>query len=406
MISIVKLAWRNLWRNRRRTLITVASVVFGVLLSAYLTSMQEGSYDKMVDIVVKFYSGYLQVHEENYWENKSINHVFEVNDSLKEILKSYPEVSQSLPRFESFALASSENLTKGAMVMGIDPAEEDKWTGLSERVSRGSYLSAGDDGAIIGEGLAQYLHIGIHDTLVMISQGYHGASAAGKFPVKGIIRHISPELNKLIVYLDLKTCQDFFSAPGLVTSLVVNVADTRDMNGLLKKLKNNIKSPLKVMSWEEMQPEVVQQIESDRVGNLITKVILYIVIAFGILGTIIMMVTERKKELGVMISVGMQRNRLAAILFFETLFIGLLGVAAGLVVSLPVIFFQASHPIPLTGQMAQVMEDYGFEPFMFFATRLKVFTNQAITVFLLTLLISGYPMMTALRLNPIKSLKN
>ncbi len=406
MKSIIKIAWRNLWRNRRRTVITIASVVFGVLLSAYLTSMQEGSYEKMVDIVVKFYSGFIQIHEENYWDNKSINNVFGVNDTLTTILNENKEISQLLPRFESFALASSENLTKGAMVLGINPVEEDKWTGLGARINQGRYLKSGDDGAIIGEGLAKYLKISLNDTIVMISQGYHGSSAAGKFPVRGIIRHISPELNKLIVYLDLKTCQEFFSAPDQVTSLVVNVSDSRDMKSILKKLKSSVGPPLKVMSWEEMQPEVVQQIESDRVGNFITKVILYVVIAFGILATIIMMITERKKELGVMVSVGMQKNRLASILFFETLFIGILGAAAGLLISLPVIFFQSAHPIPLTGQMAQIMEDYGFEPYMFFATRLKVFTNQALTIFLLTLLIAIYPMMTAFRLNPIKSLKS
>lgn len=406
MRTIIKLAWRNLWRNRRRTLITVASIFFGVLLSAYMTSMQEGSYAKMVDIVVKFYSGYIQVHNEDYWDNKSINNTFGFNDSLVSTIIKHEGVEQVFPRLESFALASSEDLTKGAMVFGIDPVKEDNWTKLSDRIILGNYLKPGDKGVIIGEGLAKYLNLGLADTLVMISQGYHGISAAGKFPVRGIIKHISPELNKLIVYLDLQTCQYFFSAENRITSLVVNVTDNKAMRRTLHTLKTEIRPPLNVMSWEEMQPEVVQQIESDRAGGVIMKAVLYIVIAFGILATIMMMITERKRELGVMISIGLQKRRLALILMTETFLIGLLGVIAGMIVSYPIIEFQVANPIPLTGQTAQVMEEFGFEPYMFFTKTPKVFVNQALSIFCLTLLIAVYPVISAFRLNAIKSIRN
>ena len=168
--------------------------------------------------------------------------------------------------------------------------------------------------------------------------------------------------------MELKTCQEFLGAENKLTSLVVNVADNDAMKRTLKKLKQEIHSPYSVMSWEEMQPEVVQQIEGDRAGGVIMKAILYIVIAFGILGTIMMMIAERKREFGVMISIGMQKKKLAVILFFETIFIGLLGIITGILVSLPLIILQSQHPIPLSGQAAQTMEEFGFEPFMFFST--------------------------------------
>ncbi|MBL7969901.1 MAG: ABC transporter permease, partial [Prolixibacteraceae bacterium] len=119
MTTNLKLAWRNIWRNKRRTLITVASIFFGVLLSAYMTSMQEGSYDKMVDIVVKFYSGYMQVHQEDYWENKSINNSFDYDQAMIDKLKSHPEIELVIPRLESFGLASAQELTRGTAIFGI-----------------------------------------------------------------------------------------------------------------------------------------------------------------------------------------------------------------------------------------------------------------------------------------------
>lgn len=404
MTTNIKLAWRNLWRNKRRTLITVASIFFGVLLSAYMTSMQEGSYAKMVEIVVKFYSGYMQVHHEDYWENKSINNVFEYDQALIEKIKQHPEVDYVIPRLESFGLASAEDLTRGAAIFGIVPDVETQLTGIADKVVSGRYLQANDEGVLIGDGLARFLNLQVNDTLVILSQGYHGVSAAGKFPVRGLIKHISPELNKSIIYMELKTCQTFLDAQNKLTSLVVNVADNDAMKRTLNNLKREIRSPYSVMSWEEMQPEVVQQIEGDRAGGVIMKAILYIVIAFGILGTIMMMIAERKREFGVMISIGMQKKKLAVILFFETIFIGLLGIVSGIIVSLPLIFLQSHHPIPLTGQAAQVMEDFGFEPFMFFSTAPEVFWHQALSIFVLSLLIGIYPILAALRIKECKAL--
>jgi ABC-type lipoprotein release transport system permease subunit len=404
MFTNIKLAWRNIWRNKRRTLITVASIFFGVLLSAYMTSMQEGSYDKMVEIVVKFYSGYMQVHQEEYWENKSINNSFDYDQVLIDKLRNHPEVDFVIPRLESFGLASSGELTRGTAIFGIVPELENQLTGIAGKIVSGKYLQPNDDGVVIGAGLAKYLNLQLNDTLVIVTQGYHGVSAAGKFPVKGLIKHVSPELNKTIIYMELKTCQSFLGADNKLTSLVVNVADNMAMNHTLKNLKSEIHSPYSVMSWEEMQPEVVQQIESDRAGGVVMKLVLYIIIAFGILGTIMMMIAERRREFGVMISIGMQKSKLAVILFFETLFIGLLGITSGIGVSLPLLFIQAKNPIPLTGETAKLMEDFGFEPYMFFSTAPEVFWQQAISVFAMTLIIGIYPIVVSLRIKEMKAL--
>lgn len=385
-------------------MITVSSIFFGVLLSAYMTSMQEGSYSKMVEIVVKFYSGYMQVHHEDYWENKSINNLFDYDKALVDRLKSHPEVDLVIPRLESFGLASARELTRGAAIFGIVPDVENQLTQIADKIVSGKYLQATDDGVIIGDGLAKFLKLQLNDTLVIITQGYHGISAAGKFAIRGLIKHTSPELNKSIIYMELKTCQSFLGADNKLTSLVVNVADNKVMANTFKKLKREIQSPYSVMNWEEMQPEIVQQIESDRAGGVIMKAILYIVISFGILGTIMMMIVERRREFGVMISIGMQKRKLAIVLFIETLFIGLLGIISGITVSLPLLFIQAQNPIPLTGETAKLMEDFGFEPYMFFSTAPEVFWQQAVSIFIISVLIGIYPVVSTLKIKEIKAL--
>lgn len=185
---------------------------------------------------------------------------------------------------------------------------------------------------------------------------------------------------------------------------MVNITDTDLLNRSLKQLRADLKSPYSIMSWQEMSPEMVQQIESDRAGGIIMKAVLYIVIGFGILGTIMMMIAERRREFGVMIAIGMQRIKLGAILFYETLFIGTIGALSGLLVSIPILMIQAQNPIPLTGQAAQVMDDYGFEPYMFFSLTPSVFWHQALTVFIITMVIAIYPIISANRMKLINAL--
>ncbi|MCK4346898.1 MAG: ABC transporter permease [Bacteroidales bacterium] len=385
------IAWRNLWRNKRRTLITVASVFFGVLFSTVMTSMQEGSYSSMVDNVVKFYSGYIQVHSEDYWENKTINNTFEPTDSLIDKISQVKEVIHFTPRLESFALASSEEITKGVMVLGVDPVKESQVTGIEKWIEKGRYLNPGDKGILVGIDLAKYLQLDLNDTIVLLSQGYHGISAAGKYPIAGILNFPSPELNRQTLYMGLSNCQDFYSAYDLLTSLVLMVKNQYDMPDAMKELRNEISSPFSVMSWNEMQPELVQMIEADRAGGVFMKALLYMIIGFGILGTIMMMISERRREMGVMVAIGMQRFKLGNIIFLETLFIGFLGVLVGFLGSIPIINYYYNNPIRLPADAAEIMIEMGIEPLLYFSWMPSVFYNQVITIFVITALIAIYP---------------
>ena len=166
---------------------------------------------------------------------------------------------------------------------------------------------------------------------------------------------------------ELNTCQEFFSAPNRLTSLVMMLEDHYHLPTALKHLKKEIKAPYMAISWSELQPELVSMIEADRAGGLVMKSILYMIITFGIFGTILMMISERKRELGVMIAIGMQRFRLGTVLFFETIMMGALGALAGIVASIPLAYYFFINPIPLSGDAAKTMIDMVIEPYMYFS---------------------------------------
>lgn len=397
----LKIAWKNLWRNKRRTLITVSSVLFAVIISTVMSSMQEGSYGSMVDNWVKFYSGYMQIQQEDYWEDKTINNSFPETDSLIHLVEQTEGVTQIAPRFVSFALASSEETTKGAMIMGVDPEEEDRITEISKWITSGHYLEPGDDGLLIVSGLINHLGLGVSDTLVLLGQGYHGVSAAGKYPIRGILEFPNPEINQELIYMDIDNCREFYSAESLLTALVIMVTNHYALPGVSERLQAKIGSPYSLMTWNEMHPEVVQLIEADRAGGVVMKAILYILVGFGIFGTILMMLSERRREMGVMVAIGMQRTKLGIILFFETILIGLIGTLAGFAGSVPIIAWFIHHPIRLTGEAAATMIQMGIEPLLLFSWLPSVFYNQVITIFIITAVIAIFPVYRAgiLRVN-------
>lgn len=405
MTNLLTLAWRNLWRNKRRTLITTASVFFGVVFATFVSSMQEGSYAQYIQAIVSFYSGYIQVHQKGYWDDKSINNLLIDSPQLDSAISRIPDVTVVSPRLENFALASSTNLTKGALVSGISPEKEDRISRLSRKVVQGRYLKSGEQGVMIGSELAKYLKLGLNDTLVLISQGYHGTSAAGKYPVRGIVHLASPELDRSLVYMDIKACQVLFSAESRLTSLVIMVPDDSYVPDVQQEIKKRIGSAFEVMNWREMNTLLIKQIESDRAGGWIEKGILYMIVGFGILGTTMMMMAERRKEFGVMMAVGTQKSRLALMVVMETLFIGLLGTVAGILGSLPAIAYFVNHPIPFTGQGGEMMQQMGFEPYMWFSIEPWIFLSQALIIFLFTLIIGLYPVYLISRLKIVTALK-
>ena len=406
MYEYLKIAWRNLWRSRRRTLITVASIFVGVLLCTMMAAMQEGMYTKMIDNAVRFYSGYIQVQDTAYWDHKSINNTFENKDELMQQITAAKGVSSVAPRLESFSLMSHGDKTKGGAFIGVHPLLENELTKLSKWVVRGEYLKDNDDGVLLAVNLAKYLNLDVGDTLVLMSQGYHGVSAAGLFPIRGILEFPSPTLNNFGAYAELNRAQDFFSANNRLTSLVLAVDDDDLVAKVQHEIKPDLHASLCVKNWEEMQPELVQMIDSDKMGGVIMKAILYILIGFGIFGTIIMMLSERRREMGVMVAVGMQKAKLSLLLFYETILIGIVGVIAGFIVSIPTIYLLMKNPIPLSEDLADAYEQFGMEPVVYFDASLPVFTDQVLIVFFITLIISVYPIVNVAKLKVWKALRS
>ena len=467
-----KIAWRNLWRNRRRTIITSASVFFAVFFAVIMRSYQLGSYDHMIDNFIESLTGYLQVQHVKYQDNPLIDYSFDYNDSIASAISEIDKVVSVTPHIESFTLASSGIQTKGVAVIAIDPVKEKNFSnpenklvkyritdevvwrlqnagaisddaiekvkknlgrsysssarlelelGLTDEeiklcmpeilkfseVSNG-FLANNDEGILVSDRLAGFLKVAIGDSVILMGQGYHGVSATGIFPVRGIIKMPSPDIDNKLIIMTIPAAQKFFDAEGRITSLVVNLTDKSNRTMKTAKARINSLLPDKnstAKTWYELNPIMYQQIQGDSQTGQAMLGLLYFIIFFGIFGTVLMMVSERKREFGVLVSIGMQKKKLKRIVTIEMLLLGAIGLVCGLLASTPLIMYFHYHPIMLTGELANTMEDWGWDAVMPTALFGPYFYWQAVIVALMVILATIYPLRKIGTLKEIEALK-
>ncbi|MGV6846420.1 MAG: ABC transporter permease [Lutibacter sp.] len=407
MLTILKLAWRNIWRNKRRTAITIASIMFALFFAIIMRAFQIGSYAKMKENAVESYSGYFQIHKKGYWNDKNIDAVFNMSEDSIKKLAEISKVKVVIPRLESFSLASSGSVSKGVAVLGINPEKENEMTKIKTYLKEGSFINSTDNSILVASDLAKFLNVKVNDSLVLYSSGYHGSSAAGLFQVKGILKLPMPEMNKSTIYMPITAAQKFFSTGNQYTGLIFDLYSINDVptaeHEITKQL--NLKT-YEIIDWQIMNKDLLQMIASDNAGGIIMIVILYLVIAFGIFGTVLMMTTERIREFSVMVAIGMQRGKLILIVIWELILITFLAVLSGVLLSLPVLLYFFYNPVKFTGEAVQAMKNFNFEPIMPVIINMQLFVNQAIAIVFISVLAMFYPVLKIKMLKVVEGLKS
>jgi ABC-type lipoprotein release transport system permease subunit len=326
-------------------------------------------------------------------------------------LEGIENITNVSPRVETFAMASFGAVNKGIAVIGISPEKEAQKSNLPSRIVAGGYLSETDDGILIGEGLSKYLNANIGDTLALIGQGYHGASAAGLFPVRGILKLMTAEMDNGMMYMTIPSAQNFIDMPDGYSGILISITDNNKLDEVIQVISFQLSvvsekaenwelktENYEVYSWHFTMERLLETAKSDEAFSSFIMFILYVIVGFGILGTIIMMTNERKREFCTMISLGMPRMRLATVVSTELLIMSLIGVLLAFVVTIPLTHWFAAHPIAISGEMSDTFIQFGMEPFLPMSVKLSIFIDQIITILVITLITMIYPAYKILKL--------
>ena len=379
--------------------------MIAVLLSNVMESFQQGVWEKMLGTTMSFI-GNIQVQKKGYWEEQSLDNGMNQNDSLFHQIQSDKNVKYITPRIQTGALSAYKNLSRFVQIIGLDPEKEENIIHFKPKLYKGNLLNNSDDAIIIGKGVAEYYKLGVGDTLSLIGQGYHGESANRNFVIKGIIKYGSPEMNSRLVIMPFDLASRHFSTHGVITSYNIHLDKITQSKKVARRLESEIDSTIyHVMSWQQMMPELEQAYQADTGGALIFLLVLYIIISFGIFGTILMMTTERLYEFGVMVSIGMKKIKIIIVIFLEVLMLSFISVAIGSVLSYPIMYYLSTHPIPLSADTGQTMAEYGFEAVIVGTTNPIIIQYNAFAVLIISLMVVVYPTLKILKLNPINAMK-
>lgn len=405
----VKMAWRNLWRNPRRSILTIAAIAFASLLLVFMLSWQFGSYETMIDSSVKIHTGHLQVQAEGYQDKKDIRLVVSEPAAVGRILDNTPEVAAHTYRANAFSLVSSKERTYGVIVVGIDPVREATVSNLKKLIRQGSYLSEGDtDQVLVGALLARNLQVGVGDELVVLGQGRDGSIAATVVTVKGIYRSGMDEFDRSSIQIPLSYFQDVYAMRGAVHEIVALATSLGYVPEIKKTVAADIKgiennTALVDLDWMELMPGLIEAIKMDLYSGFIFYIILIIVVAFSILNTFLMTIFERTKEFGVLMAIGTTPGRLCKLLLIESTVMTIAGIIAGIIMGSLVTWYFQVHGIVISGT-SELMRQFGLPERIYPQLSILSASIGPAAVLVITFLTALYPALKVWRFRPVEAM--
>ncbi len=352
-----RLAWRNIWRQKRRTWLTAVAMIFSNILLVFMISLQFGSYEMMINNSLNMFSGQLQVQRDGYQDSQKMRHVVDnIGDLASTVRSRFPAASVAA-RANAFVLVSSEDRSFGTQVVGVEPAHEPGVSTLSGLMAEGRYLDQVDAAEIvIGSVMARNLKVKTGDELTFLGSGKDGSFAAGVVTVAGIFESGSQDLDRSLAQLPLVYFQDVFGMAESGHVITISLDELSAVPALIPPLKLAIagQDGLVVLDWEALMPGLKQAIQADMTSAWFMYGVLIILVAFSVLNTQLMSVLERTREFGVIMALGIKPRRLAWLVLLETALMATLGLLIGVLLGglLSAYFSYAGFTYPGMDEMA------------------------------------------------------
>ncbi len=331
---LIRLAWRSIWRNRRRTIITVTSIGFGLAIAIFFICLAEGVYAQLVRDGVRLQSGHITLEHPEYRNAPAIDLFLDRPDSLRAEINTFSDVALTKLVILGQGVAKTGTGSVGVAVMGVEPSVEVLLSPIIKTIISGRYLVDSDNSKIvIGSKLAKRLHLKEGKKLVLTTNDITGALTEDLCRVAGIFETGSEEIDGYIVHAPIRFLRALYNMPeGSATQLGIVLSAPESQNKIKKRVEALIiNKHITAYPWQEILPELASYIKLDRGSNLIFQAILIFLILFTIFNTIFMSVLERNREFAMLLAIGTHPALLKYQLLLESFFIGLIGCCAGLI---------------------------------------------------------------------------
>jgi len=401
---ILKMACRNIFRHKRRTILTSMSMIAGFSLAVIFIGWSDGAYNNIIKTFTANRLGHIQIHEKNYLERPSLYKTIEEIPRIKEILGQVEEVQSWAPRLFSSGLVSIEDKSAGVRIIGIDPQKETATTHFDKKIIEGRNFSPSPSHeAIIGKGLAKILKAQINDEIVIISQAADGSIANDLYTIIGFSSSGDDVSDRISFYLHLKDAQDLLVLDGRIHEIAITIDHLSQVPKITRLIEMDLDNPeLEVEPWQVFANSFYQAMKADKQGMWIMLVIIVVIVAVGVLNTVLMSVLERRREYGLLKAVGTKPKDIIRLVLLEVTVLAGVSILLGALLGFGANTLLSNHGIKLGEGFS-----YGGMTFdtMYSEVNTRSFLIPALTVLLCSTLVSLYPSLKAARTDPAKTMR-
>lgn len=400
----LKLALGNLRANRRRTGITLLSLIVGVAGLVFLWAFIDGINAQMINNMTGYVTGDLKVHKSGFHDEQEMNIALPEQWGLTEAVSGTRGVGAAAPRVTGYALASLADQSRSLQVMGVDPVREKTVTRLDRSIIKGRYLQS-DNEIVIGTGAALALEVALGDELALVVQAADGSMGADRFEVVGLFETGVKRIDGRVVQIPLDAAQSLYAFWGRVTEIAARVDDPDRLDAVAATLRQQLSGRgVEVLGWPALLPSLVQMVDFHNAVTYIVIFVVFVVVAAGIVNTILMSVMERGREFGVMMAVGTSGARIVQLVLMETTLLALLGSALGLLLGLATTAWYASRGLDFTAFISAMDTMPGLSGIVYPTTSPDRWVIIGVVVVIVALLSALAPAWIASRNTPLEAM--
>jgi ABC-type lipoprotein release transport system permease subunit len=404
LLTLVKISWRNIWRNKLRSLVVIFSIVFGLLGGIIIIAMSYGLNEERMNNAVDTYLSHIQIHNILFSEDYNIKHTINNLDIIEKAINEDKRVVSYSKRIVLNGMLSNSNGSYGIQVKGVDPEEEVKVTNTYEKIIDGEYFKSKRDNTIlVGKKLADKLNLNLKSKVVITFQDENYELTSLLYRVEGIFRSGNSRYDEMNVFVKNKSIiknlpgfKGYHEMPILLNDI--------DLRGEVKKDLIPLSSNNIVEGWDDISKELAYANEMLSAVLYIFMMIILSGLSFGVVNTMLMAILERRKEIGMLMSIGMNRYKIFMMISFETIFLSLIALPFGLLTSYMIVDYYSVVGIDLSIVEAG-LENFGVGTRLYFKVPNKEYFNVSLMVFVISIFSSVFPSIRALKINPVEATK-
>jgi len=401
---LLKLAWRNIWRNKRRSMIVIGSVMVGVIALIIIDGLNNGFLSQMLFNQVDLNISHVQIHKRGFHDNKVVQSFIPDKKKVEKILRKNGKIKHFSERVVSFGLVSSAVSSSGVFILGINPEDESKITTVSKSIIKGKYFNGKGREIVIGSKLAEKLKVDLGGKVIALANRPDGSIGSEVFRIVGIFRSPSSNFDKTYIFVPIKTLQRMLGIGNNIHEFAIVTQNYNLAETVRDEIKQELSDKYEVLSYHDILPLLIMQMDLYKETMYIINMIIGLALIFGIINSMLMAVFERVNEIGVLMAIGMKNGKIFSMILLESLLIGIVGTVFGVFIGLGLNEILSVQGIDFS-LFSKSLESWGIGAVIYPHLSLENLITTFLMIPFITMLGAIYPAWKAIKLEPVAAIR-